>query len=193
MELIGIFLVASGLLAIAGAAKAVRPEDTARALILLLPGPLSRALSLKFMRRAVRVGAALEAALGTTALLFPGPFTACLVAASYLLFVCVVAYAKRHGGTLATCGCFGRPDTPPTSVHLLLNIVFAATAIAVATLPPNAATLTTLLGRQPWDGMPLLLAASLGVWLSYLAMSPMAVLESARRLGQRPTRKAVPA
>ena len=182
MELIGVYLVACGLLVLAGVAKTVRPDDTARALVQLVPGTNSRVPSFNVARETVRTGALLEAVLGTVALLFPRTTTAALIAVSYALFLCITAYARRRRGPLSTCGCFGRPDTPPTTEHLVLNMVFAATAVAVAAQPPHYASLVSLLGNQPWDGVPLVLASGVGVWLAYLALSPLAVLEAARRL-----------
>lgn len=187
MELIGIFFVACGLLALAGAAKAIRPDDTARALVLLFAGNAPWAPSIRRARLAVRLGALLEAALGVAALLASRPATAAFVAASYALFAGVVLYARRSGGVLATCGCFGRPDTPPTNLHVVLNLAFVAAAIAVAVHPPQRSYLLEFLGHQPWLGFPLIFVSGVGVWLAYLALSPLASLEGARRLLQRPS------
>ncbi len=77
MELIGLYLIAAGLLVVAGVAKAARPDDTARAMAALLPG----SPPLRLLRGVVRVGALAEAALGAVALAFPRPATAALVAA----------------------------------------------------------------------------------------------------------------
>lgn len=192
MELIGIFFVGCGLLVLAGVAKAVRPDDTARALI-LLPGSNARIPSFSLTRQAVRIGALLEAGLGVCALLFPRTVTAALVAVSYALFACITAYARTHGGALSTCGCFGRPDTPSTGLHVALNVVFVATAVALATRPPHYTALVSLLENQPWDGVPLLLASGVGVWLAYLALSPLAALEAAHRLVGGPKREALSA
>jgi len=89
MELIGLYLIAAGLLVAAGVGKAARPDDTARAMVALLPGTPS----LRLVRWAVRTGALAEAALGLAAIVFPRPATAALVALSYLCFFGVVAYA----------------------------------------------------------------------------------------------------
>lgn len=185
MELIGIFFIACGLLVLAGLAKAARPGDTARALLLLIPGWASELTSLNLTRQLVRIVALAEAALGACALAFPRPLTAAGVAVSYTVFLGIVVYARRRGGPLSTCGCFGRPDTPPTTVHVLLNAGFVTTGVAVALRPPNVTTLVPLLANQPWDGVPLLLASGVGVWLAYLALSPLATLEAARRLVSR--------
>lgn len=186
MELIGIFFVASGLLVLAGAAKAVRPDDTARALILLVPGRDSRTPPLKFTRRVVRIVALLEVGLGACALLFPRTVTAVPVALSYTVFVCISVYAKQRGGALSTCGCFGRSDTPSTGPHVVLNVIFAVTAVTLAVQSPHFSSLLSLLEYQPWDGMPLLLASGVGIWLAYLALSPLATLEAAHRLVSAP-------
>ena len=155
MELIGIYFVACGLLVAAGGAKALRPADTARALgrsscpaRLPLPG------SLRMTRLAVRFGALAEAALGAVALFSPRPLTAALVAASYALFAlrrCLRQGAER--GALATCGCFGRPDTPATRLHVVVNSSSLAAAILVAVRPPDATSLFVLLDHQPWLGL----------------------------------------
>jgi hypothetical protein len=190
MELIGMFFVASGLLVLAGIAKAVRPDDTARALI-LLAGRNPRSPSFSLTRHAVRIGALLEAGLGMCALLFPRTVTAALVAVSYTLFACITAYARTHGGALSTCGCFGRPDTPSTGLHVALNVVFVATAVTLALQPPHYTALVSLLEYQPWGGVPLLLVSAVGVWFAYLALSPLAALEAARRLVGVPKREAL--
>ncbi len=185
MELIGLYLVAAGLLVVAGVAKALRPRDTARALMAL--APRARVGSpLDSVRRLVRAGAVAEAALGIAALLLPRPLTAALVAFSYAAFGAIVAYARWRGGPLATCGCFGRPDTPPTTVHLLLDVVLLAAAAVVAATSPAQGTLFTELARQPWAGFPLLFVSAVGLWLSLLALSSLAALEGARRLVRTP-------
>ena len=180
MELIGLFLVAAGLLVVAGVAKAARPDDTARAMAALLPG----SPPLRPVRWLVRAGAVAEAALGVVAIAVPRPLTAALVACSYVAFAGVVAVARWRGGPLATCGCFGRPDTPPTALHLVLNLVLAGAALAVAVDAPSTGTLAAQLARMPWAGVPLLFASAVGLWLTGLALSALAALTAARRPGR---------
>ncbi len=176
MELIGLFLIAAGLLVAAGVAKAVRPDDTARAMAALLPG----APGLRPLRWLVRAGALAEAALGAVAIVFPRPLTAALVALSYLAFAGVVATARWRGGPLATCGCFGRPDTPPTVLHLVLNLALALAAAAFASGAPSSGTLAAELAHQPWAGIPLLFVSAVGLWLTALALSSLAALTAVR-------------
>lgn len=187
MELIGPYLVACGLLAIAGVAKAARPDDTARALVQLTApidgrGPSRRRTpGFGTVRSLVRIGAAAEALLGVVALVVPRTGTAAAVCASYLVFAGFVALAIVRGGTLATCGCFGRPDTPPTAVHVAVNLVLAGSAAAVAAAAPATGTVLRVLAHQPWHGVPLVLVAALGTWLATLVLVHLSALEAVRR------------
>ena len=182
MELIGLYLIAAGLLVAAGIAKVLRPDDTARALPALIPG--GHAPSQRWLRGAVRAGALAEAVLGLVALGAPRPLTAALVALSYASFAVVVAYTRARGGTLASCGCFGRPDTPATRLHVAVDLVLAGAAAAVAAGAPSGGSLATLLAHQPWAGAPLLFVSAVGLWLTFLALSALPALEGARRLVQ---------
>jgi hypothetical protein len=177
MELIGLYLIGAGLLCVAGAAKALRPDDTALAMAALVPGRPP----LRLVRAVVRFGALAEAALGAVAIVFPRPATAALVAVSYLAFFAVAAYARWRGGPLATCGCFGRPDTPPTALHLSIDLALAAVAAVVAVDAPAQNTLGLQLTHQPWAGIPLLFVSAVGLWLTALALSALGALTAARR------------
>jgi hypothetical protein len=107
----------------AGAAKAADPTRTAGALA-VRGWPSSPAL--------VRTGAVAEAALGAAALVVGGPVVAALVAASYVAFTAFVISALRADVPVGTCGCFGRPDTPPRVLHAVIDAVLALGAVAGA-------------------------------------------------------------
>jgi hypothetical protein len=175
MELIGLYLVACGLLVVAGVAKAVRPGDTARALAGLVPVSAPR------MRIVVRLGSMGEVALGSVALIVPSTASAGLVALSYAAFAITVAYARSKGGAIASCGCFGRPDTPATILHVMVNVGLAVSAAAMAIAAPTG-TIFSILAAQPAHGLPLIVVSGLCGWLSYLAISVGAALQAARRL-----------
>jgi hypothetical protein len=175
MELIGVFLVACGLLMAAGVAKAIRPDGTARALAAVFPVPMPT------VRTAVRMGSLAEALLGAAALVVPRTASAALVATSYAAFAVVVALARSKGGAIASCGCFGTPDTPATAVHIVVNIGLAVSASAVAMADP-AGTIVSILSREPLHGVPLVALSALCGWLAYLAISALASLQGARRL-----------
>ncbi len=177
MELIGPYLIACTLLVVAGVAKAARPGDTSRALTGLVPVSQAR------MATVVRVGAVLEAALGAVALVAPRPATALAVAVSYGSFAVVVGYLRHRGGALASCGCFGTPDTPATALHVVINTGLAVAAGAVALSRPSG-TIVSVLAAQPLHGLPLAAASALGAWLCFLAVTALAELQAVRRLAE---------
>jgi hypothetical protein len=174
--LFGLYLAGCAVLVVAGGAKAVRPTDTAKALNQAVPGiRLARTALL------VRVAAALECAFGVVGIVLPWPPIAATVALSYLAFAGFVLAAYRRGGPLSTCGCFGTPDTPPSMVHVVINVGLAASAVVVAAAGRGGSLLSALSG-QPWGGIPLAVVSAVCAWLIVLAMSPLARLGAARRL-----------
>lgn len=175
MELIGLYLIACALLVVAGVAKLVRPDDTARALAALVPLPLAR------VRGLVRVGAMAEAALGLVALAAPRTVSASLVAVSYGAFALFIVYARAKGGALSSCGCFGTPDTPATALHAVVDLGLAVATVAVAVAAPTG-SLVSILAAQPLHGVPLVLVSAIGTGLTYLVVSLLAALHGARKL-----------
>ena len=165
--LAGPFAIATVLLAVGGAAKAVRPRDTAQALTAVgirfprfLPG-----------RVVVRVGGTAEAIIGTAALLLGGPVLCALVALSYLAFAGFVLVALRTGAPISSCGCFGKVDTPPSLVHVVLDLAFAGVAAGAAFVGDVA--LPDVLGDQPLLGIPFLLLIVIGCSLVFLAFTSL--------------------
>jgi hypothetical protein len=151
------FLAATLMLGAAGAAKLVRPDDTARAL---------RTAGLSLGRTAVRVGALGELAVAIAAVAAPGPLTGTLVALSYAAFGGFVILALRKDWPLSSCGCFGRPDTRPTAAHAVLNLAAAAVAAWWAAVVDGP--LHDLIRHEPWGGGPLLLVTAVIAGLAYL-------------------------
>ena len=166
---IGPFAAAAGLLAGAGALKAARPHATARALKDMgLPGRLSLVAGL------VRVGGAAEAVVGGAALLAGASalrLLAITVAASYVGFAAVVAFALAKGTAVSSCGCFGATDTPPTVAHVVVDVGAALTAVAVAMGPGGG--LPGVLARQPLAGIPLVLLLVVACYLAWLALTAL--------------------
>jgi uncharacterized protein YjeT (DUF2065 family) len=117
----GVEICAAVLLVLAGLPKAFRPEDTRRAL---------RSVGWRVPDAAVRLGGGLEATLGVAAAVLGGVVLTSSVAASYLGFSVFVVIALRRGGSLASCGCIGTPDTPPTKTHVVVTGLLAAGSLA---------------------------------------------------------------
>ena len=151
------FLAASVVLAAAGLAKLIRPDDTARAL---------RIAGLPHHRRLVRAGAVAETAVGVIAVALPGPVTGALVAAAYAAFAGFVGAALARGWPLSSCGCFGRPDSRPGYPHLVLNAGAAAAAAWWAVVAPGR--VGPLFVHGPWHGGPLALVTLVIAGLAYL-------------------------
>jgi hypothetical protein len=155
--LIAPFVAMAGVVLVAGGAKALRPADTARAL---------RQLGWPGSPLLVRTLGVVEMVLGAVAAISGNRLAAALLTLSYLGFSAFVATALRRGGAVSSCGCFGRPDTPPTVSHLLVVSAGAFVSAAVAVRP--GAGLTAVSGAR---GMLVVLLAGIVGWLAILSMT----------------------
>jgi hypothetical protein len=156
----GPFVIAATLLALGGALKALRPIDTANAL---------RGVGVPSGPGIVRLGGVGEAALGIWAITTGDRWSAILVGLSYLAFTGFVVVALVRAAPIASCGCFGKADTPPSLVHIGVNLVACLAAVAVAVDPGTG--LRATLAAQPLAGLPFLLLAATGVFLAFLALT----------------------
>jgi hypothetical protein len=181
MEMLaGPFTIAAVVLLAAGARKLLDPAPTRGAL---------REMGLPWRGPVVPVLATAEVATGVVALAVGTWWTAAALAAWYAAFAVFVAVALRRETPLSSCGCLGSPDTPPSVAHLGLDVVFAATAVAVAVAPYGA--LDAVLADQAWWGIPFLLWVGIGVYVSYLLLAVLPLtLEAAHRV--RPGRAGPP-
>ena len=133
MELIGLYLIAAGLLVVAGVAKTLHPDETARAVLTLVPVWTPRPLqSVRLLRQSVRVLALTEVAVGLAALAHTGPVTGFLVASSCALSRAWWPTPGSGAVHWRRAVCFGRPDTAATWLHVVLNLVLAGAALGVA-------------------------------------------------------------
>lgn len=165
-----VLAAAAALLLVTGAAKLRRPAAAAAALT---------AVTLRFGRRGDLAGRALgavEIAVGLAALLTRGWPAAALTAALYLGFACFVVSALRPGRGVSSCGCSGQVDTPPTRVHVVVDVVFAGFAAAAAIWTP--VPLVRQLDRA--EAVLGLAAAALVASLAWLAITALPRLAAAR-------------
>jgi hypothetical protein len=165
--LAGPFAIAAALLVIGGALKAVRPRDTAQALT-AFGVRLPRFLPAQLL---VRLGGAAEVVIGVGALVTGGAVFAAFVAVSYLAFAAFVVVALRSGKPISSCGCFGKVDTPPSPVHVVIDLAFAGTAVAAAIVGDVA--LPDVLADQPLLGIPFLVLLAIGCYLVFLAFTAL--------------------
>ena len=151
-------LAVAALLALAGAQKLLDPTMTVGAL---------RALRWPASPLLVRVGSGLELALGVAAIAVGGRVLWALVALSYLAFAAFVSVALRTGTMIGSCGCFGREETPPHPIHVVLDVGLVGLATAVAIGAPEAPI--DALADQPADAVGLVLLVGLAVFLLHAA------------------------
>ena len=149
--------IALGLLGASGVAKLVDPAPTTGAMG--DAGLPSSDLLSRLLGAAEGAAALVGLAVGGVAVLAG--------AVLYIGFAVFTFGALRNRTPLASCGCFGRDDTPPTVVHVVFN---GLAALALLVLP--------LLRTDPidWSMAPfeiLLYAAfaAIGGYISYLLLA----------------------
>lgn len=166
----GPFLIAAALLVVGGCAKTARPHDTATAI---------RTMGFPIGPTSVRVGGVVEVVIGMFAIVVGSRTSAVLVASSYLVFAAFVGVALLRASPIATCGCFGKADTPPSWVHVGINVAAFVAAAAVVAEPGVA--LADVLGPQPLAGVPFVLLMITGTAAALLALTALPrLLASAR-------------
>lgn len=159
MPVAGIYVASAVLLFVAGAQKVVDPRPLVRALASVrLPVPAV----------VVRIGAAAEVLLGLAAVVTGSRVAALAVAVSYLVFTTLVLLAIARGGVLASCGCFGKRDVPPTRTHAAVTAGFAAVALVMSTR--SAAGVVT--------DLPLLLAAAAVAAAAYAVLAVLPLVQA---------------
>ena len=92
------------------------------------PGALANGLALSGIAVKpflVRVGSMIEGLVGLLVLMTRWPLMGLVLGASYVGFSLFVFLALVRKLPVSSCGCFGEPDTRPTWLHVLLNLVFA--------------------------------------------------------------------
>lgn len=156
----GPLLAGAALLALAGAAKVVRPEGTARAL---------RQAGLPARPWVVRCLAAAEVVVGVAGATVGGAGPALAVGVSYVVLAGFVALAIVRRWPLTTCGCFGEPDSPPTVLHVLIDAGLGAAALLAGAAAGRAPI--ALAVRRPGWGTAMVALACVTAGLSFLAMS----------------------
>jgi hypothetical protein len=166
------FATGAVVLAAAGLAKLVRPADTARAL---------RTTGLPAQPWMVQVGAGVEVVAGLVALAAGGAVAVAVVAGSYLALAAFVGVALVRRTPLSSCGCFGEPDTPPTTLHVLIDLGLAAAALLAARHPVRG--LPAVVADSPAHGVVLLalIATAAYAVVTVLTALPRLAAVGARR------------
>ncbi len=125
----------------------------------------------------------MELALGGLAFAVGGAGLWWGVAASYLAFGAFVFLALRRGTMIGSCGCFGREETPPHAIHVVLDLLLVSVAALTAIVSP-AAPLDAIT-EQPGAGVGVLAISALALFLLHAAFVelPRTLVPSARWAG----------
>ena len=157
---VGVFLAGVTLLVIGGLAKLRDPSITVPAL---------GALNLPDTTLTARALGTVEIFAATAAVLWPGRATALAVVTIYAALTIATARLARSGDV--GCGCLGRSDSPATAVHVVMDAVFALSAVLVAFHTP--ASLRALMGGSIVRTVWLVALAVLMALLAQIAMSEL--------------------
>ena len=161
--LLPLLLTAAGLLAISGIAK--------------LRNPAPAAATLGVPELLLRGGAVVELAVAVLVAAAPGS-GAIAAALLYLAFALLVAFQLRAGVT-TSCGCLGSAQTPPSRVHVALDLALALVCTASAFDTPHPlAALTRGAGAVVWA------AAAAAAWM---LVAGIELLPGALAAYRRPT------
>lgn len=151
------------LLVVTGAAKIARPRDVEKALAGLglprVPGS------------GVTIGL-VEVLIGASSLVLPQALW--VQTLMFAVFALWVRAALRSDTPLASCGCLGRPDTPPSASHLALNVVAAFVSLGAVLGDPLSLDRGIGLVSQ-------LAVVATGVFLAYVVLTDAARLVGVRR------------
>jgi hypothetical protein len=91
----------------------------------------------------------------------------------YLAFVGWILVALRRDVPLASCGCLGKDDTPPTWGHLVLNVLAAGMSLGAAATAP-------LDFPGGLEGIAMIVVIAVGVFLAYVVLTDGARLAGVR-------------
>jgi hypothetical protein len=162
------------LLAAAGLAKLLSPMAAARMLSRAWQG-LRRVPALSLL---VRVGGLVEMLVGLAVVVVGGRLPATLLAGCYLVFT-VVSVRLVLGRRRASCGCFGRADSPVGRPHVAVNVGFLGSAVAGIAQPAGPVA-------DVYDAGPLAGSIAAGqivllAWLAFLSITALPALAADRR------------
>ena len=163
----GWFFATAALLVVSGIGKLVDPMPTAGAL------RAGRLPSARFLVRGLGLA---EVVVGLGNLLWSSALLAWLQTSLYLAFGLFVVWALSRKLPIASCGCFGKPNTPPTWLHAAVN----GMAVVGGGLQALAASdsLPAILAEQPLAGLPYLGFIGLGAYCLYLLLGELPLLRT---------------
>jgi len=174
------FFVSASLLVVAGAGKIRDPSPASRALLDVgLPGGLTP----------VRVLGSVEVIAGAGSLIRPAPILGVTVFILYASFAAFILYLRtRPHPERRTCGCLGRTESPPSALHVGMNVAAVLTGLLAAArgVPSLAEVLSEQGSMAPRYVVTLVIAAVLvSALVVYFPLLFFAYKQPAPRDGHR--------
>ncbi len=127
----------------------------------------------------VRFGAMLEFVVAASVLVTGARVALAALAASYAGFTVFVVVALRRDRPLATCGCVGRADSPPSRVHVALDAL-AAAVVATAAVRGVDAPVRILTSVTPMEAITFAVLVVLGTGLFLASITVLPVVLALR-------------
>lgn len=159
------FFVASALLFASGVLK-LRHPGSVEPLLAILRIPT-------VLRRGRLVGLA-EAWLGATAVITAWRPLIIAEAATFAFFAILIGYVLVARIPLASCGCAGARQTPPSLIHVGVDLAAAGAAASAALTHPGS--LAAMWPRLEWFGIPTAVGVTAAVGLLFAVLGPLADL-----------------
>ena len=167
------YAAGSLLLVFAGVAKLAFPLPAA---------DLMRALGFPARVWFARSAGGAELALGVTVLVIGGPGPALAAAGIYSLFALVSLLAVKRG--LSSCGCFGQVDSPPSPIHVIGNVFFAAVCVLASGASSSPRLWVGTAADQPVGLVALVLAVCVLAGLVFVSLTAVPEWLQARSVGR---------
>ena len=130
-----------------------------------------------------RAAGGTEVVLGVTVLAVGGPAPAMAAAGVYSLFALVSLLALKRG--LSSCGCFGQVDSPPSRIHVIGNLFFAAVCVAASGAGSSPLVWVGTAAEQPVGLVALVLAVCVLAGLAFVSLTAVPEWLRARAMGGR--------
>ena len=152
----GLFFVVCEVLVISGVGKLFSPKPTELAL---------SAVGLPSFPSVVRALGIAEIILGVSGIVIGGRHIPIAVGVLFAFFAVFIIFVIRYDD-LATCGCFGAMNEPPTLLHAFANITFMVIALTAIDIDG----ISKVIDRQWASGIPFLISVLLGALAVYLCL-----------------------
>lgn len=159
VALAGPYFMFATLLVVSGLPKLANPANTSRAL---------EAIGLPAHRQLGRAVGTVEIVIGIGVMAVGGAVMAGALALLYAGFAAFIVIALRSN-KVKSCGCFGGDDTPPSRLHLGIDLAAAAVGTVLVVQPIGH--IGTVMSETPWGGVPLLGLVVVGAWLAMMVLT----------------------